>query len=891
MADLRTGQASLEAPPVAAPAEGLRPADAAELLGRYGPNELPTPRRDPWVRRLARQLMEPMALLLLAAAAVSALALGERVDGAAIVAIVVLNAAIGLVEEGRAARALDALRRMETPTATVLRDGTARRVPAREVVPGDVVLLAAGDRVPADLRLVEAAGLEVDESLLTGESLPVPKRPVLPVTVGHPAGSGVADDPAGSDGMALTGTLVTRGTARGLVTATGVATRLGRIAASLHQRAPVTPLQRELARLTGRLGLIAVVIAAAVFALMLARTGLAGTGLERSFLAAVALAVAAVPEGLATVVAVALALGVRRMASEGAIVRRLPAVETLGSTTVIATDKTGTLTRNRMRVELVAFPGDGPVAPAELTGAARRRVAEVAIGCNDATLDPPAGDPVDLALLEAFEEPGAAAPQRLAVVPFDAERRRMTTLHRTPEGVALLVKGAPETVLERCATAIGPDGRARALDADRRAELLARAGELGGGGMRLLALARRTLPSRPPVPRDLERFEEELALVAMVGLGDPVRAEAAPAVAEARRAGIQVVMVTGDHPGTASAIAAEVGLTHDPGQDGARRVLTGRELRQAGFPPDPATTAVYARVDPEQKLALVEALRASGHVVAVTGDGVNDAPALRRADIGVAMGRGGSDVAREAADMVITDDNLATIVTAVREGRGIYDSIRKVVDYLVAGNLSEIMVVVASLLAFPALGIPLLPLQLLWINLLTDGLPAIALGVDPVDPALMARRPRSPGSRLLSARRLRILAGRAVLIAAAAVGAAAITRYLVGAPWEQARTVMFSVLVGAHLLYAFVARRPDPVAAPTAGPTPWHRPAINRWLIAAVGAGMALQAVLLLWPPGRVVFDTVRLDPRAWSLAGLLAVAPAALMLLARRLRRGGQGP
>jgi Ca2+-transporting ATPase len=353
------------------------------------------------------------------------------------------------------------------------------------------------------------------------------------------------------------------------------------------------------------------------------------------------LAVAAVPEGLATVVAVAvaLALGVLRMAGEHTIVRRLPAVETLGSTTVIATDKTGTLTQNRMRVELVALPGVEPVAPGELAGAQRERVAEVAVGCNEAVLDPPAGDPVDLALLEAFTG-GATVPPKLALVPFDAQRRRMMSLHQGRDGLVLLVKGAPETVLEQCSTVLGPDGRTRVLDGGRRVELLAGAAELAGRGIRLLALARRALPARPVDLQRLDRLERELALVGLVGLRDPVRAEAPPAVAEARRAGIRVVMVTGDHPGTASAIADEVGLLSRPDQDGAHRVLTGQDLRKVGFPCDPAATTVYARVDPEQKLALVEALRASGHVVAVTGDGVNDAPALRRADIGVAMGQG-----------------------------------------------------------------------------------------------------------------------------------------------------------------------------------------------------------------------------------------------------------
>jgi Ca2+-transporting ATPase len=806
---------------------------------------------------MGRQFAEPMAVLLLIAAAVSALALGERLDGVAIVAIVILNAAIGLVEEGRSSRALEALRRMETPFATVVRGGAVWRVPARELVPGDVVLVAAGDRVPADLRLDEAAGLEVDESILTGESLPVPKQAAPPIS---------------TDGHIFSGTLITRGTARGTVTATGASTRLGRIAGSLQRPSPVTPLQRELTALTGRLGAIAVVIAAGVFVLMLVRTGLSGNGLEQSFLAAVALAVAAVPEGLATVVAVGLALGVRRMAREGAIVRRLPAVETLGSTTVIATDKTGTLTRNRLQVQLVVLPGAPPTELGALGADARERIAEVAVGCNDATIDPPAGDPVDLALLEAF--PDRVAPRersRLASIPFDPERRRMTTLNRAPDGATLLLKGAPEVVLERCSNAAGPDGVP--LDAARRAELLRQVADLAAKGTRVLALARRALPAPTWKLSDLDHLERELTLVGLVGLRDPVRPEAAGAVAEARRAGIKVVMVTGDHPGTASAIAGQVGLLATPGQP----ALTGDDLR-AGLPADPAATAVYARVDPEQKLALVEALQGSGQVVAVTGDGVNDAPALRRADIGVAMGRGGSDVAREAGDMVITDDNLATIVTAVREGRGIYDNIRKVIDYLVAGNLSEVTVVVASLLAFPALGIPLLPLQLLWINLLTDGLPAIALGVDPVDRRLMSRPPRPPGSRLLGVRRLRILAGRALLIAAAAVGGAALSRWWLGGSWEQVRTVMFTILVGAHLLYAFVARRADPAGPASGGRS--RQPA-NALLAGAVAAGVALQVILLVWAPARLVFDTVALTPAFLGLVAGLAVAPVAVMLLA----------
>ncbi|MGH2674956.1 MAG: cation-translocating P-type ATPase, partial [Actinomycetota bacterium] len=734
--------------------EGLDAEEARRRLDRYGRNELPPAPREGLGTRLLRQLREPMAVLLLVAAAVSGFGLGERLDAAVIAAIVVLNAIIGLVQEGRAAQALESLRSIETPTARVVRDGRQQVVPSPEVVPGDVVLLAAGDRVPADLELAEGQSLEIDESVLTGESLPVTKEAGRREVPEAPLAEQV--------GRAFAGTLVTRGTGRGSVRSTGSGTAMGTIAEHLRGPQPRTPLQVELGALTARLGVIATVVAALVFGLIVLRTGTGVESLEQAFLASVALAVAAVPEGLATVVTVALALGVRRMAAHRAIVRRLSAVETLGSTTVILTDKTGTLTQNRLGVESVLVPGIGPVALPDLHEQVRARIARAAVLCNDAA--PGAGDPIDVALLEAFGgEDGDDLRRdfpRVASVPFEAARRRMTTLHRAPEGFLLLVKGAPEAVLPGCADRLGPSGEEVGLSADDRAKLEEMQESLAGTGMRMLALAGRVLERRPD---DLEAAEDGLLLLGVLALRDPVRSEARAAVAEARSAGIRLVMVTGDHAGTASAVARDVGLAGTT--DG---VLTGRELREKGIPEEPVSVPVYARVDPDQKLELVEAARSSGHVVAVTGDGVNDAPALRRAEIGVAMGRTGSDVAREAADLVVTDDNLATIVTAVREGRGIYDNIRKVVDYLVGGNLSEITVVVVSLLLFPDLGVPLLPLQLLWVNLLTDGLPALALGVDPVDPGLMRRPPRPRSERLLTASRLALLSVRGLLMGASA---------------------------------------------------------------------------------------------------------------------------
>jgi Ca2+-transporting ATPase len=842
-------------------ATGLSAEEAAARLAADGPNELPPPKRERLGLRLLRQFKEPMALLLLAAAAVAGIGLGENLDAIAILAIVVLNAIIALVQEGKAARDLEALRTMETPMARAVRGGSTGIIPSRELVAGDVVVLAAGDRVPADLRLGETATLEVDESLLTGESLPVAKD----ARAAPDASAAMADRPW----AAFSGTLVTRGAARGLVVATGPRTELGAIAERLGGPEQSTPLQTDLAKLTGRLGAMAVLISVGVFVLTFIRMGFSGEALERAFLPAVALAVAAVPEGLATVIIVALALGVRRMAERGAIVRRLPAVETLGQATVILTDKTGTLTENRMRLDAVVVPGDDVRPPAELRPAERRRVAEVAVLCNDASLEPPVGDPLEIALLEAFREdlPSVLedAGPRLASAPFEAERKRMATVHAAPAGAALFVKGAPEHVLERCVALVRPGGAREPLGDGDRASLLEAVQTLAARGMRTLALARRDLSGTPEDPAAEERG---LELVAVVGLRDPVRPEAHDAVAESRAAGIRLTMVTGDHAATAVSIAAEVGLA----EVGAP-VLTGVAMRRDGIPADPSTVPVYARVDPDEKLALVEAFQASGDVVAVTGDGVNDAPALRRADIGVAMGRSGSDVAREAADMVVTDDNLATIVSAVREGRGIYENLRKVVDYLVGGNLSEITVVVAGLLLFPALGVPLLPLQLLWINLLTDGLPAVALGVDPASLHLMDRPPRRREARLLTGRRIRFLYARALCIATSSVGALAIARFAWDEPWAHARAVMFTVLVVAHLLYAFAVRRPDVEGG-------WFASlASNPWLIGAVVAGVALQLLVLTLPFAQELFGTAPLTVREWALVVVGGMLPIAAMV------------
>lgn len=818
--------------------KGLSSAQAVAMLHRAGPNRLPAPAKERLTARILRQIREPMALLLLGAATISVFALGEMVDGLAIAAIVVLNASIGLFQETKAEHALEALRDLQTPVARVLRDGISRSVPAAEVVIGDVVLLAGGDSVAADGDLIEAVSLEVDESLLTGESLPVAKTP------------------SGDAGL-YAGTYVTAGTGVLQVRATGSGTRLASIAAGLETDKPVTPLQTELHRVSIWLGAIALVAAGIVF--MLVATSGGEHVLEDALLTAISVAVAAVPEGLATVVTVALALGVGRMAGRGAIVRHLPSVETLGATTVIATDKTGTLTENRMRV---AVSLDATGMPA--SGETHTELATAVAACNDATLEPPSGDPLEIALLEWAASRGPV--ERLSTVPFDSERKMMSTIHVCTDGFIVYTKGAPEQVLKRSTRYQDPSGDSRPLEPDDRAEAASIVSRAAETGVRMLAVAKRLI-SEPPASPD--EAETDLTLIGFVGLRDPVRAEASEAVATAQRAGVEVVMVTGDHPGTAQWVASEVGiaagsrtLSIDPFYEG---ILPGR--------------SVYARVSPEDKIALVRALQANGEVVAVTGDGVNDGPALRGANIGIAMGKRGTDVARAASDLVITDDNLGTIVHAIREGRSIYDNIRRVVQYLLAANLSEILVVVVGLVMFPELAPPLLPLQLLWINLVTDGLPALALGVDPVDPLAMQRGPRALRSRLLGVRGLTTIGVRAAVFATSCLGAVAAARWVWHADVVQSRTVLFISLALGQLIYSFVVRRPaisvlDHDHTPTSS-----RLRSNPWLVGAAVVGIAMLALPLLIPVLRDVFGVQLLVGWGMLLALAAAVVPNLLIV------------
>lgn len=797
---------------------GLSRAEAERLLVEHGPNLLPPPPPDPWWRKVAKATIEPMSLLLLAAAGVSGFLLGETVDALAITVVVVLNVGIGVAQERRAENALAALSDLQNPMVRVIRDGSPTVIPTGQVVPGDLVILAAGDRVCADITIVRAAGLEIDESTLTGESLPVSK-------------------PVGE--RSWSGTMVTAGSGLGRVDSTGAATRLGRLAQTLTAPRPATPLQRQLARLSLILGLGAIIAAVAFFVAATATTGDWRTG----FVAAVALAVAAVPEGLPTAVVLALALGAMRMAHRGAIVRRLAAVETLGSATVILTDKTGTLTENRLRVDRIIL-GDGTSFEATIPAEIGDLISLVATTCNDAALSPPAGDALDIALLHAFPPPETPL-ARLLDHPFGSETRRHTVVIDHPgSGLMLLTKGAPETVIEICDTFLDPSGAPAPLTRTGISSILDRVETESSRGHRVIALALRRLER---APERIDRMEDGLTLVGLLTMGDPVRSSAPATVAAAHRAGIEVIMVTGDHPGTATAIAAQAGVK-------VSSVITGSELRRWGLPDDPRRHSVYARVEPEQKLAIVEALRRRGEVVAMKGDGVNDAPALRAADIGVAMGSGGTEVARQAADLVLTDDDLETVVAAIGEGRVIYDNIRKVVEYLVGGNLSELAVVAAALLLIPAIPIPLLPLQLLFINLVTDGLPALALGVDPPSAGLMDQTPRPQGEAMLTRARLALLLGRGLVMASGplAIG------YLVSDHPERARSAMFATLVIVHLGYAQVVRAP--------------RGAANRLLDLAIGMGVGLLGLVMAVAPLRRLLGVSLLTP-ATGLGILVASA------------------
>jgi len=767
---------------------GLGSEEVQRRAHANGPNELDAGKlRSPW-QLLLEQFKDFMVLVLLGAAVISGL-VGELTDTLVILLIVVLNAVIGFVQAWRADKALAALRQLAAAHATVLRNGQVQVVPASVLVPGDVVLLEAGNQIPADLRLIELAQLQIDESALTGESVTVAKQTA---TLQRETSNALGD----RTNMVFKGTTATHGRGRGLVVATGMRTELGKVATLLDSGERSTPLQLRLAAFGKKLALAVLAICALLFVLGLLR----GENPALIALTAISLAVAAIPEALPAVVTILLALGARRMVKVNALVRRLPSVETLGSVTTICSDKTGTLTQNRMHAELLLALGQRWLPGDPLPSPVHTEALRAAALCNDAARHAAhadasssndwQGDPTETALVLAAHAGGMekslldAASPRVQEQPFDSDRKRMTTFHKEGNGFVAYTKGAPESVLPRCASQWTPEGP-QALNPHA---VLESAQTLAAQGLRVLALARRNHHQLPDT-NALEAVENQLELLGLIALIDPPRPEAQAAVRDCTTAGIIPVMITGDHPATARAIAHRLGIVDS---DDAP-VLTGTDLASmdnATLQAQVGRVRVYARVDPAQKIRIVEALQAQGHFVAMTGDGVNDAPALKRADIGIAMGKGGTDVAREASSLVLLDDNFATIVAAVKEGRRIYDNIRKFVRYTMTDNSGEIITIcMAPLLGLP---IPLLPIHILWVNLVTDGLPGLALATEPAERNIMRRPPRPPTESMFAGGMWQHILGIGLLLGALCLGVQAWAIHTGHDNWQ---TMVFTVLI------------------------------------------------------------------------------------------------
>ncbi len=896
------------------PSAGLSGAEAAARLARVGPNRLDATAPVPAWRKLLAQFVDPLVFLLLAAVAISILtwllegAEGVPFEAVVIAVILVANAVLGYVQEARAEQAVAALQRMAAASSTVLRDGQEQRIPSADVVPGDVLVLAEGDAVSADGRLVDAASLTVAEASLTGESEPVLKETTT-----------LAGEVALGDrvNLVFSGTAVTRGRGRAVVTGTGMATEIGRIAALLGRtEQEPTPLQTEI-RLVGRtLGIAVMVIALIVMGAILATSDIDGASdLVDVLLVGVSLAVAAVPEGLPAVLSVVLALGVQRMAAKNAIVKELSSVETLGSASVICSDKTGTLTRNEMTIQRIVtrsgeveVTGTGYEPEGELlaggqplgAGDLRDEVHIVLSGgslANDASLREEdgrwvvIGDPTEAAFLVAerkggFDKERTTRFRRVGEVPFTSERKLMSTLETDTyhdDRLTVVTKGAPDVLLTRCTHEEVGHG-AVPLDDDRRSAILASVDTLADAALRTLAVAYRPAPASLPAGAG-EEVEHGLTFAGVVGIIDPPRDEAKVAIGQAHRAGIRVVMITGDHPRTAARIAGELGIV-----EAGHPTISGVEIDRLdddAFQEVVRNTSVYARVAPEHKLRIVDALQAEGNVVAMTGDGVNDAPALKTADIGVAMGITGTDVTKEAAKMILADDNFATIVAAVEEGRGIFSNIRKFLRYLLSSNAGEVLTMLLGVVGAGAIGlrdaggevaVPLLATQILWINLLTDTAPALAMGVDPPPDDVMARPPRRMTDRVID-REMR--AG--VIFVGFVMAVVSLLALDIGLPGglvegsgtlSEARTLAFTTLVLAQLFNCFNARS-DRVSA-------FHHLFTNPLLWGAITLSLLLQVAVVYVPFLNDAFDTTPLGAGDW----LLCTALASVVLWAGEARK-----
>ena len=861
---------------------GLTTADARERLARVGPNELQALSRSSAWHTLAAQFKNVLVIILLAATALSGL-LGHGLEAIVIAVIVLFAVLLGFVQEHRAERALEALRQMAAPIAHAIRDGVETALPARELVPGDVILLRAGDRIPADARITLAVNLAIDEAALTGESDAVDKKSIA---------LDASDLPIGDRrNMAYAGTLVTRGRGQAVVVATGMATEFGRISRLVQTvQSGRTPLQDNLDRLGSALGKAALAIIAVIVGLGVWR----GLPPLDMFVFGIALAVAVVPEALPAVVTISLAIGVRRMVKRQALVRRLPVVETLGSTSVVCSDKTGTLTRNEMTVrriatadEVVEVSGVGydPIGEFVSNGVAApppRLVTELlrgAVLASDARvlLDRDGrwrveGDPTEGALVVAAEKAGLDQAElnrlhpRVHEITFTSERRRMTTLHAEGDALLAYSKGAVDAVLPDC-IAWARDGQDTPLPADGRDAVLRFEREMASAGLRVLAIARK-------LPTAVADAEQKMTLLGLVGMMDPPRAEAGAAVGTCWDAGITPVMITGDHPLTATAVGSEIGLLN------GRRVVSGRELSamsDAELARDVNQIGLYARVSPTDKLRVIAAWQQHGAVVAMTGDGVNDAPALKKADVGIAMGVTGTDVSKEAAAVTLLDDNFATIVAAVEEGRIVFNNIRKYLSFLLSSNIGEILLMAGASLA--GMPLPLTAVQILYVNLATDGLPALALAVDPPDPDLMHRKPRDPRAGVFTRPLVMLLMAGGIWSAAVNLGLFAWLRKT-GRPLPEAMAMTFVLLVLIQFFKAFNFRS-DRVSV-------LRRPFANRWLNLAVGWELALLALILYAPFLQGPFGTFSFAWTDWAITVGLAFTIVPVLETVKWLERRG---
>ncbi|WP_409341082.1 calcium-translocating P-type ATPase, SERCA-type [Paenibacillus sp. MBLB4367] len=891
-------------------AEGLSWDEAGSRKMEHGGNELSEGKVISPITLFLNQFKDFMVLVLMGATLISGL-LGEYLDAITIVAIIVMNGVLGFFQEFRAERSLRALKELSAPTAKIIREGVLAQVAARDLVPGDIVLLESGDRVPADIRWLETNGLYAEESALTGESLPVSKH-TLPLAA--------EDVPVGDQrNLGFMGTMITRGTGRGIVVRTGMATEMGKIADLIQGTEEMeTPLQHRLEQL----GKILIMVAIGLTVMVVVAGIMHGQPMYGMFLAGVSLAVAAIPEGLPAIVTIALSLGVQRMIKRKAIVRKLPSVETLGCASVICSDKTGTLTQNKMTIthlwlggNALEVTGDGYEPQGEIMCQGKpvdmrrdqmlRRLLQVSVLCNNAVLGQEQpdvkrkkgkeesrpfwtikGDPTEGALVVLGAKAGIT-PQtlsglyrRVSELPFDSERKRMSVVVEHQGGALLCTKGAPDMLLDRCNYILWDDKVIPFTNTLRQKVLAANDG-MARSALRVLALAYRELKPAERASEDGEALESNLVFVGLTGMIDPPRQEVRDAIVRCKKAGIRTVMITGDHQATAEAIARQLGMLPANGL-----VLNGQQLAEMSddqLDSRIEEISVYARVAPEHKLRIVKSLQRKGHVVAMTGDGVNDAPAIKAADIGISMGITGTDVSKEASALILSDDNFATIVAAIEEGRGIYENIRKFIRYLLASNVGEILTMFFAMMA--GLPLPLLPIQILWVNLVTDGLPAMALGVDQAEKDLMQHKPR-PAKENIFARRLGWkIVSRGILIGLCTLGAFWLTLQqnpgTGGDALAKAQTVAFATLVMAQLIHVFDCRSSRSI---------FHRnPLQNKYLVLAVISSVLLLLAVLYIDQLQPIFKTVDLHWKDWVLVLIAGGIPTFLMGIGSVLQKPSQ--